>query len=55
MGGIHVGLCIRVQDTIAAYGYVNVTVFVIGLFFDSGFPGFGCPGVVFIFIEFPLR
>jgi len=22
---------------------------------DSGFPGFGCPGVVFLFTEFPLR
>jgi len=22
---------------------------------DSGFPEFGCPGMVFLFIEFPLR
>jgi len=25
------------------------------LFLDSGVPGFGCPGVVFLFTEFPLR
>jgi hypothetical protein len=29
LGGIHVGLCVRVQDTIALYGYVSVTVFVL--------------------------
>jgi hypothetical protein len=22
---------------------------------DSGVPGFGCPGLVFLFTEFPLR
>jgi hypothetical protein len=36
-------------------GYVSVTVYVLALSSDSGFPGFGCPGVVFLLIEFPLR
>jgi hypothetical protein len=31
LGGVHVGLRVRVQDTIAAYGYVSVTVFVLAL------------------------
>jgi hypothetical protein len=34
--------------------YVSVTVFVLALSSDSGFLGFGCPGVIFILIEFPL-
>jgi len=25
------------------------------LFLDNGVPGFGCPGVVFLFTEFSLR
>jgi hypothetical protein len=49
LGGIHVGLHVRVQDTIPAYGYVSVTVFVLALSFDSGFPEFGCSGVIFSF------
>jgi hypothetical protein len=53
--GVHVELHVRVQDTIAAYGYVSVTVFVLSLSSDSGFLGFGCPGVIFLLIEFPLR
>jgi hypothetical protein len=35
-------------------GYVSVTVYVLALSFDSGFPGFGYPEVVFLLIEFPL-
>jgi hypothetical protein len=31
VGRCSVGLCIRVQDTITAYGYVSVTVFVLAL------------------------
>jgi hypothetical protein len=34
---------------------VSVTVYVLALCSDSGFPGFGYLGVDFIFIEFPLR
>jgi hypothetical protein len=36
-------------------GYVSVTVYVLALSFDSGFPGFSCPGVDFLLIDFPLR
>jgi hypothetical protein len=36
-------------------GYVSVIVYVIALSSESGFPGFGCPGVVFLLIEFPHR
>jgi len=50
LGGVHVGLCVRVLGTIAAYRYVSVTVYVLALSSDSGFLGFGCPGVVFILI-----
>jgi hypothetical protein len=35
-------------------GYVSITVYVLALSFDSGFPRFGCLGVVFFLIEFPL-
>jgi hypothetical protein len=35
--------------------YVSVTVYVLALSYDSGFSGFGWPGVVFFLIEFPLR
>jgi hypothetical protein len=35
--------------------YVSVIVFVLALSYDSGFPGFGCPGVIFLLIEFLLR
>jgi hypothetical protein len=34
---------------------VSVTVFVLALSSDSGFLGFGYPGVVFLLIEFPLQ
>jgi hypothetical protein len=36
-------------------GYVSVTVYVLGFFLNSGYPGFGCPRVVFLLIEFPLH
>jgi hypothetical protein len=36
-------------------GYVSVTVYVLALSFNSGFPRFGCLGVVFLLIEFPLH
>jgi len=55
LGSVHIGLRVKVQDTIAIYGYVSVTVFVVALSSDSGFPGFGCPRVVFLLIEFPFR
>ena len=35
--------------------YVSVTVLYLALSSDSGIPGFGCPGVVFLLTEFPLR
>jgi hypothetical protein len=59
VGGL-VGRCSRwVMCQSARYdrciGYVSVTVYVQALSFDGGIPGFGCPGVVFLFIEFPLR
>jgi len=50
--GVQVGLHVRVQDMIAAYGYVSVDVFVLALSSDSGFLRFGCPGAVFLLIEF---
>jgi hypothetical protein len=31
LGGIHVGLRVGVENTITAYGYVSVTVFVLAL------------------------
>jgi hypothetical protein len=34
---------------------VSVTVFVLALSSDSEFPVFGCPRVIFLIIEFPLR
>jgi hypothetical protein len=36
-------------------GYVSTTVYVLALSSDSGFPGFGYPGVVVFLIEFPFR
>jgi hypothetical protein len=54
LGGVHVGLRVRGLDTIVAYGYVSLTFYVLALSSDSGFIRFGCPGVVFLFIEFPL-
>jgi len=36
-------------------GYVSVTVYVLALSSDSGFPEFGYPEVVFLLTEFPLR
>jgi hypothetical protein len=30
--------------------YVSVTIYVLALSSDSGFPGFGCLGVVFLLI-----
>jgi hypothetical protein len=36
-------------------GYASITVFVLALSSNSGFPRFGYPGVVFLLIEFPLR
>jgi hypothetical protein len=35
-------------------GYVSVTAYVLALSSNSGFPGFGSPGMVFLLIEFPL-
>jgi hypothetical protein len=55
VGRRYVGLRVRVLDTMAAYGYVSVIVYVLALSSNSGFLGFGCPGVVFLFIEFPLH
>jgi len=34
---------------------VSVTVYVLALSSDSGFLGFGCPGLVFLLTEFQLR
>jgi hypothetical protein len=34
---------------------VSVTVYVLALSSDSGFPRFGCLVVVFLLIVFPLR
>ena len=55
MGGVRVGLHVRDRDTTTASVYVSVTVLYLALSSDSGIPGFGCPGVVFLLIEFPLR
>jgi hypothetical protein len=32
LGGVHVGLCVGLQDTIAAYGYISITIFVLAVF-----------------------
>jgi hypothetical protein len=65
LGGVHIGLRVRVLDTIAVYGYVNAIVYVLALSSNSGFPGFGCPEWFFsslsfhfinkIFVSFKLR
>jgi hypothetical protein len=34
---------------------VSVTVYILALSSNSGFPGFGCSGVIFLFIEFPIH
>jgi len=34
---------------------VSVTVYILTLSSDRRFPGFGCHGMIFLFIEFPLR
>jgi len=52
LGGVHVGLRVRVQDTIAAYGYVSVTVFVFRI---VDFLGLATPEWFFLLIEFPLH
>jgi hypothetical protein len=52
LGSVHVGLRVRLLDTIAAYGYLSVIVYVLALSSDSGFPEFGCLGVIFLFIGF---
>jgi len=36
-------------------GYVSVTVYILAFSSNSGFLGFGCPGVVFLLIELSLR
>jgi hypothetical protein len=36
-------------------GYVSVTIYVLALSSDSGFPRFGCLIVVFLLTKFPLR
>jgi hypothetical protein len=34
LGCVYIGLRVRVQDTIAAYGYVNVTILLLALSFE---------------------
>jgi len=34
---------------------MSVTVYVLALSSDSGFPEFGYPGVIFLLTEFPFR
>jgi hypothetical protein len=46
---VHDRLRVKVQDTIAGYGYVSVTVL---LLLNSEIPRFGCFGVVFLLFEF---
>jgi hypothetical protein len=36
-------------------GFVSISALYPALSLDSEFLGFGCPGVVFLFTEFPLR
>jgi hypothetical protein len=48
--GFHVGLRAKVLDTIA-----TSAIYVLALSSDSGFPGFGYSGVVFLLTEFLLR
>jgi len=35
--------------------YVSVTILYLVCLLNNGIPGFGCPEVVFLLIEFPLR
>jgi hypothetical protein len=34
---------------------MSVTVLYLAISLNSGIPGFGCPGMVFLLTEFPLR
>jgi hypothetical protein len=55
LGSVHDGLRVIVKGMTTAMGFVSTSALQLALFSDSGFPGFGCPEVVFLFIEFTLR
>jgi hypothetical protein len=55
LGGVHVGLRVLSAKSNRCIAYVSVIVYVLALSSDNGFPGFGCPGMVFLLTEFPLR
>jgi hypothetical protein len=54
LGGVHIGLCKSVRYD-RCIGYMSVTVYVLALSSNCGFPGYGCPGGVFLLIEFPFH
>jgi len=47
LGSVHDGLRVIVKGMTIAMGFVSTSA----LSLDSGFPGFGCPGVVFLFVN----
>jgi hypothetical protein len=55
LGSIHDGLPVIVKGMTIVMGFVSTSALYLALPVDSGFPRFGCPEVVFLFTEFPLR
>jgi hypothetical protein len=55
LGSVRVGLHVREQGTTTASGICECYYLVSSCLLNSGVPGFGCPGLVFLLIEFPLR
>jgi hypothetical protein len=49
------GFRVIVKGMTTAMGFVSTSALLLALSLDSGFPRFGCSGVVFLFTEFPLR
>jgi len=54
LGSVHDELRVIVKGMTTAMSFVSTSALKLTLFLDSGFPGFDCPGVVFLFTEFPL-
>jgi len=55
LGRVHDGLHVVVNGMTTAMVFVSMSALQLALFLDSGVPGFGCPGMVFLFTEFPLH
>jgi len=55
LGSVHDGLHVIVKGMTTAMVFVSTSSLELALSLDSGFPGFGCLRVVFLFTKFPLR